>query len=134
MRTAEQQQMARKHIFAVNSAPEFLDLVRELLQDEHFNVTTTNYVPRTFEQIAGLKPDLLLIDLVVGIEAGWDLLARLEAEALTQGTPVIVTSTDPALLERAEAQRKHFRSSRYLVKPLDLDVLLAAVGELIGEA
>ena len=134
MQHAEHQQMERKHILAVNSPPEFLDFVRGLLQDEHFNVTTTNYVPRTFDQIAGLKPDLLLIDLVAGFQAGWDLLEHLQEEALTRGIPVIVTSTDPFLLERAEAQRERFRSTRYIVKPLDIGELLAAVSDLIGSA
>src|SRR5215208_6732833 len=119
--------MERKHIFAVNSAPEFLDFVRELLQDEQFNVTTTNYVPRTYDQIAALQPDLLVIDLVVGIQAGWDLLERVQVEVLTRGIPVVVTSTDPGLLARAEAERKRFGGDRYIVKPLDLDTLLDAV-------
>jgi CheY-like chemotaxis protein len=130
----ESRQMERKHIFAVNSSPEFLDLLRELLQGEQSNVTTTNYVPKTYDQIAALQPDLLLIDLVVGVQAGWDLLERLQHGALTQGIPVVVTSTDSGLLERAESQREHFGGDRYIVKPLDLDALLETIAELIGTA
>jgi twitching motility two-component system response regulator PilG len=134
MQNAKPQQMMRQHIFAVNSSPEFLDLVRDLLQEEQFNVTTTNYVPRTFDQIAALQPDLLLVDLAVGLQAGWDLLERLQRDAITRGIPVVVTSTDSGLLERAEADRARFGGDRYIMKPLDLDVLLDAVRELIGEA
>ncbi len=101
----ERRQMGRKHIFVVNGAPEFLNFVRELLQEEDYNVTTTNYVPRTFDQIEALGPDLLLIDLKVGKRAGWDLLEEIQASAITQGIPVVVTSTDPRLLERAEAEQ-----------------------------
>jgi hypothetical protein len=43
-------QMRRQHIFVVNGSVEFLDVVRELLQEERYNVTTTNFVPRTFHQ------------------------------------------------------------------------------------
>jgi hypothetical protein len=53
---------------------------------------------------------------------------------LTRGIPVVVISTDPGLLARAEAERKRFGWDRYIVKPLDLDTLLEAVKELIGEA
>jgi hypothetical protein len=42
---ATPEQMRRQHIFVVNGSAEFLDVVRELLQDEHYNVTTTNFVP-----------------------------------------------------------------------------------------
>ena len=55
----EQTQMKRQHIFAVNGAPDFLEIVRQLLQEERFNVTTTNFVPETFDQIAALHPALL---------------------------------------------------------------------------
>ena len=100
---AERRQMGRKHVFVVNGSPAFLDVVRELLQDERYNVTTTNYVPHTFDQIASLAPDLLLVDLATGRRAGWELLERLHAEAATRRVPVLVTSTDPHLLVEAEA-------------------------------
>ena len=93
-RGAERRQMGRKHVFAVNDSPAVLDVVRQLLLDEAYNVTTTNYVPRTFEQIAGLAPDLLVLDLAISQRAGWDLLERLHAEAATRAIPVLVTATD----------------------------------------
>ena len=130
----ERDQMGRKHIFVVNSAPAFLDLVRELLQDEGYNVTSTNYVPRTFDQIEALGPELLLIDLVVGEQAGWELLEQLQADAATRNVPVIVTSTEPRLLARAEAYRHRFGGRRWMAKPFDLEGLIGAVRELIGPA
>ena len=43
---ATPEQMHRQHIFVVNGSADFLDVVRELLQDEHYNVTTTDFVPK----------------------------------------------------------------------------------------
>ncbi len=80
-RHATPEQMKRKHVFVVNGSPEFLDLLRDFLQEEHYNVTSTNFVPRTFAQIRAAQPDLLLVDLVLGETAGWDLLAELRADA-----------------------------------------------------
>ena len=130
----ERRQMGRKHIFVVNGAPDFLNFVRELFQEENYNVTTTNYVPQTFDQIAVLAPDLLIIDLVVGVQAGWDLLDRLQREAGTRGIPVIATSTAPKLLERVTRDAAQSGSQRLVAKPFDIDVLLRAVEELIGGA
>jgi CheY-like chemotaxis protein len=70
-------QAARKHVFVVNGASEFLNLMRKLFQSERYNVTTTNFVPNSFGQIAGLQPDVLIIDLAQGRQAGWDLPERL---------------------------------------------------------
>lgn len=130
----QRSQMQRKHIVAVNSAVEFLDFLRELLQDEQFNVTTTNFVPATFDQIDALQPDLLIIDLRIGHQAGWDLLERLQQDAATRQIPVIVISTDPQLLERVQEQQEKFGGQHYLAKPFEVDDLLKSVHELIGQA
>lgn len=127
-------QMRRKHIFAVNGASDFLNVVRDLLEDESYNVTTTNFVPRTFEQIAALEPSLLIIDLAIHGDAGWDMLERLRADVLTYGIPVIVVSTDASLLERVQADQPRYGGQRFLSKPFDIEVLLRAVDELIGAA
>jgi CheY-like chemotaxis protein len=59
-------------------------------------------VPRTWDQIAALQPDLLVIDLSPLSRAGWDLLEQLHAQGVTGRIPIIVTSTDPGQLERVE--------------------------------
>ena len=133
-RGAEARQMDRQHIFVVNGSPDFLNLLRELLQDERYNVTTTNFVPQTFDQVQALAPDLLMVDLVVGEQAGWDLLDSLHAEAQTRGVPVIVFSTLPALLDRARALDTPGGTRRFLDKPFDIAELLALVEELIRPA
>lgn len=128
------QHEGRKHIFAINSTPEFLEIIRELLEDEHFAVTTTNYVPQTFDQIAALQPNLLLLDLVVYEKAGWDLLERLNHDAITRDIPVLVTSTDPRLLARMEGNEASYGQHRFMAKPLDIHNLLRTIHELVGLA
>lgn len=134
MDEAERKQMARKHVFVVNGAAEFLDLLRELLEEEQYNVTTTNFVPLTFDQIAALQPDLLMIDLAVGIHAGWDLLERLAREASTNQIPIIVFSTSPEILEKAQSQPERYGGQRFLGKPVDLDEVIKSIEGVIGKA
>jgi two-component system response regulator VicR len=131
---ATPEQMRRQHIFVVNGSPDFLDVVRDLLQDEDYNVTTTNFVPRTFQQIETAQPALLIVDLIHGEMAGWDLLAELRHEAATRDIPVILVSTSERLLEKAEAERVIWGGDRYFLKPFSLDALLQAIQELIGPA
>jgi DNA-binding response OmpR family regulator len=131
---ATPEQMQRQHVFVVNGSVEFLDVVRELLQDEHYNVTTTNFVPRTFQQIETARPSVLVVDLCHGEEAGWDLLTELRQEAATQQIPVILVSTSKHYLERAKAEHALWGGDRYLLKPFDLEELLRMIQELIGEA
>jgi DNA-binding response OmpR family regulator len=130
----DRSQEGRKHIFAINGSPDFLNIIRDLFQEEHYNVTTTNYVPNSFQQIAALEPDALIVDIVVGQQVGWDLLERLHAEAATTGIPVLIVSTDPRLLERAQEQAARYGDHRYLIKPFGLDDLLTHIQEMIGTA
>jgi DNA-binding response OmpR family regulator len=131
---AEEVRMSRKHVFVINGSPMFLDLMRMFLQDEDYNVTTTNFVPRTFEQISGLQPDLLIIDLAVQQKAGWDLLERLKQEALTNHIPVIVVSTTRDHLVKVEAESERYGGQLYLAKPFNLDDILEGIRSLIGGA
>lgn len=130
----EPSQERRKHIFAINTSPAFLNVVRELFQEEGYNVTTTNFAPASFAQIEALQPDALIIDIAIGQEAGWELLERLGADADTDGIPVLVLSTDPRLLQRAQEQAARYGTHRYLEKPFDLDALLSHIQEMIGAA
>src|SRR5688572_8377828 len=127
----DRHQEGRKHILAINGAPAFLDVVRELFQGEGYNVTTTNYVPNSFALIEALQPDALIVDVVIGQQAGWELLERLHAEAATSGIPVLVVSTDPRLLDRAQEQAARYGNHRTLAKPFGLDDMLEAIREMI---
>src|SRR5215207_4992636 len=98
-------QQPRRHVFAINTSPEFLNIVRELFQEEGYNVTTTNFAPNSFQQIEALQPDALIIDIAIGQEAGWELLEQLSADADTAGIPALVLSTDARLLARGRRRR-----------------------------
>lgn len=124
--------MGRKHLFCINGAADFLEILRELFEDERYNVTTTNYVPRTFDQIESLQPDGIILDLALVHQAGWALLERLTQDASTRSIPVIIVSTDQALLDEAASDPERYGADAYVVKPLDLDVLLETVHRLVG--
>ena len=130
----DRSQEGRKHVFAINGSVDFLNIVRELFQEEAYNVTTTNFVPNSFEQIQALQPDALIVDVAVGQSAGWELLEQLNESAATAGIPVLVLSTSPQLLQKAKDQAERYGTHRYLDKPFDLDALFGNIREMIGEA
>lgn len=108
--------------------------MRDISQEQHYNVTTTNFVPNSFAQIRALQPDAHIIDVVLGQQTGWDLLERLHAEISTTGIPVLVVSTNPRLLQEPEEQAARFGTNRYVVKQFDLDDLLMNIEAIIGTA
>jgi CheY-like chemotaxis protein len=130
----EREQALRKHILGINGHPPFLELLRAILQKNLYNVTTTNYVPNTFHLITALKPDLIIVDLVLYQEAGWQLMDRLHQDAMTKKTTLLLTSTDPRLLTRAEEESQRYGVHRILACPFEIPTLMEVVEELIGKA
>ena len=130
----DRQRTPRKHVFAVNSSPDFLLIVRELLEDEGYAVTTCDFAPNAFTRIVMRQPDALIIDVVAGESAGWDLLRQLHTEPATTNTPALVTSTSPELLEQALEQAAWYGTNRtFMTKPMDLDELLGTIRGMIGD-
>jgi CheY-like chemotaxis protein len=128
-------QTPRKHVFAVNSSPDFLLIIRELLEDEGYAVTTCDFEPNVFTRIVMRQPDALMVDVAAEESAGWELLERLHAERATTGIPLLVTSTSPRLLEQAREQAAGYGSHHsFLTKPMDLDELLGTIRQMIGDA
>ena len=131
----DRRQTPRKQVFAVNSSPDFLLIIRELLEDEGYAVTTCDFEPNVFTRIVMRQPDALMVDVAVGETAGWELLERLHVEPATTGIPLLVTSTSPALLEQAREQAARYgRHRSFLTKPMDLDELLGTIRQMIGDA
>jgi len=119
----------RKHLFVVNSSPDFLRIARELFEEEGYSVATDEFVPTVFARIVMRHPAALIIDLAPEDPAPWELLEQLHAEAETTDIPILVTSTSPQLLDQAQAGYRTDHS--YLTKPMDLDALVTAVREMI---
>lgn len=134
MSGAERAQMGRQHVLCVNGSVVFLEFVWALLEEESYNVTTTNFVPSTFDLISALRPNLLIMDLEVGKRAGWDLLEHLKRAADTITIPLIIVSTDQKLLDRARNDIERLGGSQFIGKPFDINELLDAVHALIGVA
>ena len=72
-------------------------------------------------------PTLILLDLMMPIMSGWELLARLRAEPSLRSIPVVVLSAAGELGDVSHA-------AEVLRKPLDLDCLLDIVERYRAEA
>ena len=78
-----------------------------------------------------LRPDIILLDINLPGLSGFELKARLDADPLTRGLPVLALSASamPQDIERGEAAG--FRD--YLTKPLDITALADALNRaLVG--
>ncbi len=124
----------RPHIVVVNDTQEILDLLRELLEEEGYRVTTSMAV-LDLDKVRALAPDIIIQDLLFEQmqELGWKFLTlvRLDPELaelpLILCTAAVQTIRDPDMAAQLERLRV-----RIVLKPFNLDDLLTAVTETLS--
>jgi CheY-like chemotaxis protein len=119
-------------IFCVDGDPDFLNLIQEILSEERHAVTTSIHGQRTFQEIATLLPDLVIVDLVLDRRVGRELLERLRRDAATRDIPVLVTSTDSRILCEVRADPARYGGNDFLAKPFDVATLVETVRRLLA--
>ena len=115
----------RPTLLIVDDSPENLTVLGELLQDS-YTVRAANSGARALE-LAALQPqpDLILLDIMMPDMDGFQVLARLRADALTQDLPVIFVTA-----MSADADEEHglaLGAADYITKPIRPAVVLARV-------
>ncbi|MEA2531755.1 MAG: hypothetical protein QOG89_3399 [Thermomicrobiales bacterium] len=127
-------QERRRHVLVINRHAPFLTFCSVLLQGRGYAVTTTNPGPRTVAVLVALGPDAIVLDLGKGEPGDWELLVGVARDPRTAAIPLVVTSADAALLERAQAMPAAAGRRFLLLQPLAPADLIDAVRALTGPA
>ena len=122
----------RPRISVVNDNPEFLELMSAILaEDAGYEVSLFDGEATSIDELAGSRPDLLIVDLLLGGASGWEIVALARADARLAGIPVLVCSADVnGLRERAE-ELERVGNLHVLRKPFGVDELTDTVSGLL---
>ena len=124
-------------ITVVNDNPQFLELVRDILKDEHYAVTTIDGdLEGASERIVDSRPELVILDLRLGTDElhGWDIAQQLRREPSLDGLPMILCSADVLALHALADDLERTKQVRTLQKPFAIAELTAAIDGLLAEA
>jgi CheY-like chemotaxis protein len=120
------------HILCVNHSPEILSLLRDLLEEEGFRVTTRSHADKDLDHIAGLKPDLITLDYMwATVDDDWSMLQLLKLDRRTREIPIILCT---GAVREVEALAEYLQTMEVSIvyKPFDIDRLVGAVHEALG--
>jgi CheY-like chemotaxis protein len=126
--------MAR--ITVVNDNADFLELMRDILEDERYPSTTIDGDrPDAIDRIRTSQPDLLMIDVRLGIDGahGWDIVNEIRRDPEFEGLPVLLCCTDPLALDELAGDLEASHRIETLSKPFSIDELNAAIDRLLGD-
>ena len=121
----------RPHVLVLEDTPAILDLLRDLLEDEGYRVSTSEE-PLGLAAIAALAPDIIVLDLLFAhtLDAGWQFMTMVRLDPALRRLPLILcTAMAERVQEPAMAVQLHQQGIRVLLKPFDLKDLVTIVGE-----
>jgi DNA-binding response OmpR family regulator len=113
-------------ILVVEDDPGIRQGIVDFLAFEGYEVDVARNGEEALAYLSQARPSLIVLDLVMPVMNGPQLLSRIRADGIAEGVPVaIMTAAMPgaSALPQADA---------YLTKPFDLDELLAVVARHIG--
>ena len=97
----------KKRILIINDTKEILELFRDILGPDGmgFDVTLMSYAPDELSRIVAEKPDLLVVDFVIGDREmlGWQLLQKLRMSRETAAIPIIACTAAAKQVRESEA-------------------------------
>jgi DNA-binding response OmpR family regulator len=120
-----------KNILVIEDNHAILDVITLILQSEAYNVTGLNKSADMMFHIEQLKPDLLILDIMLPDGDGRELLKTLRSDTTTDQIPVLMIS---ARYTAQNVEHGEYKPNGFLAKPFDIDDLLDKIeGILAGK-
>ncbi len=129
--------MANAKIMIVDDDPDYIDVVKTILEREQYTVVTAGDKTEGMEKIRAEKPDLAILDVMMNAwQDGFEMSRQLKKDPQFKNMPVLMltavenrtgigfksTAGDPTWLP----------VDMFLDKPVEPDVLLAEVKKLLS--
>ena len=119
------------HLLIVDDEEPALSMMRALLEQKRFDVTTARDGLEAMEKIQGRKPDLILLDVMMPDLDGYQLCDLLKKNPEYKNIPIIIITAKSQKKDIFWAREKG--ADEYLIKPVDPDALLKTIHKLLEE-
>lgn len=103
-------------------------LVKLALEPEGYSVASVMTISGAISQIKNNPPDLLLLDLNLEMESGYDFLAQRATDKDLQAIPVFIISASSEKMDIITTSVRG--AANYLLKPLNKKVLVEKINQL----
>ena len=112
-------------VLVIDDDPDLCALMVEVLEQEGLRSAVAHDGRTAIETAVRLRPDLIILDLLLPKITGDEVLRRLQADHRTRYTPVVLVTASSSVDDKV----RHLRAGAddYITKPFDLDELGARV-------
>ena len=120
--------MPIKTILIVDDSPTERHILTQLLMGGGYQVSTAESGEEGIERARQLKPDLILMDVVMPGTNGFQATRALSRDDVTKNIPVILCTTKDQETDKVWGMRQGAQD--YVIKPVDGPALLAKIAAL----
>ena len=113
-----------RRILVVDDDKDILEIIQFILEDSGYVVETLIDGHFLFERIRNFKPDLIILDIMLGGMDGRELCREVKTNIETYKIPVVMISASHAL---ADINSPICKPDDFVAKPFDIDALLSCV-------
>jgi twitching motility two-component system response regulator PilH len=120
--------MSIKSILIVDDSATDRQFLSDLLAKNGYNVTTAQNAEEAFAKAKQLRPDLVLMDVVMPGQNGFQATRTLAKDEATKQIPIIICTSKSQETDKAWGIKQGARD--YIVKPVSGPELLAKISAL----
>ncbi|MBX9610305.1 MAG: response regulator [Burkholderiales bacterium] len=120
--------MSIKKVLVVDDSKTELMFLTDLLQKNGMSVKTAENAEDAFKRLAEEKPDLILMDVVMPGQNGFQLTRAIARDPLYSDVPIIMCTSKNQETDRVWGMRQGARD--YITKPVDVSELMAKIKAL----
>lgn len=118
-----------KTVLVVDDEFDLCGTLQAILEGEGYRVETCSNGRDALERLEAIRPDLVLMDVMMPILSGFDVLRAMRKLLQLNEVPVVLMSAAPPAVKQ-----KDYSWQAFLRKPFSLPALVAAVQGQIGKA
>ncbi len=115
-----------KKVLVVDDNHEILNVIELILQDEGYDVKCVDSGKDLRNTVISDKPDLILLDIMLGEYNGLELCKQLKSDPQTFNVPVIMISASH------NADRINCGAEDFIAKPFEINHLINKVASLVA--
>jgi DNA-binding response OmpR family regulator len=122
---------AKKLVVCIEDEPEMIDLVKLILRRADFEFVGAVGGREGLNAVRRLKPDLVLLDLMMPDVDGWEVYRQMKADDELSQIPVIVITAKAQSIDRVLGLHIA-KVDDYITKPFGPHELLESVNDILG--
>jgi len=124
--------LPRQNLLVVDDSPTERHFLSELLSSHGYQVSTAENGEAALACIKSDPPHLIIMDVVMPGQNGFQTTREISRDPLTRHLPVIICSSKNQETDRIWGIRQGARE--FMVKPVDPSLLLRKIAGLLGSA